>query len=119
MLGIVIGIASVIALVALGQGSTSSITSRIESMGSNLLMVSPKTDSPTARDLTLADADAIAKVAGVAAVAPASMGQYSVVGDANSVNVSVTGATDRRGSVPKVCSASRVPGSTDKGKISR
>ena len=41
ILGIVIGIGSVITMVAIGQGSSSSITSSIESLGSNLLMVSP------------------------------------------------------------------------------
>ena len=39
MLGIVIGIASVIALMAVGQGSQQSITSSIESTGANLLTV--------------------------------------------------------------------------------
>src|SRR6202012_5876399 len=41
MLGIVIGIASVIALTAIGQGSQSSIQSSIQSLGSNLLIVMP------------------------------------------------------------------------------
>ena len=41
VLGIVIGIASVIALTAVGQGSQASITANIESAGSNLLTVSP------------------------------------------------------------------------------
>ncbi len=41
ILGIVIGIASVIALVAVGQGSANSITARIESTGANLLTVIP------------------------------------------------------------------------------
>ena len=41
VLGIVIGIGSVIALVSIGQGATSSIKSNIESMGSNLVMVTP------------------------------------------------------------------------------
>ena len=41
ILGIVIGIASVIALTAVGQGSQASITARIESAGANLLTVSP------------------------------------------------------------------------------
>ncbi len=41
VLGIVIGIASVIALTAIGQGSQASITASIEAAGSNLLTVSP------------------------------------------------------------------------------
>ena len=41
MLGIVIGIASVIAMTAIGQGSKNSISSSIESIGANLVMVTP------------------------------------------------------------------------------
>ena len=41
ILGIVIGIGSVIAMISVGQGSTASIKSSIQSLGSNLLMVSP------------------------------------------------------------------------------
>src|SRR5580704_12258663 len=41
MLGIVIGIASVIALVAVGQGSQSSIQASIDSLGANLIMITP------------------------------------------------------------------------------
>lgn len=40
MLGIIIGVTSVIALVSLGQGSTKNVTSQIQDMGSNLIMVS-------------------------------------------------------------------------------
>ncbi|EMT39221.1 putative ABC transport system permease protein [Thermoanaerobacter thermohydrosulfuricus] len=39
MLGIIIGVTAVIALVSIGQGSTRSVTSQIQSMGSNLIMV--------------------------------------------------------------------------------
>ncbi|WP_422446533.1 ABC transporter permease [Thermoanaerobacterium sp. DL9XJH110] len=39
MLGIIIGVASVIALVSIGQGATSRVTSQIQSLGSNLLTV--------------------------------------------------------------------------------
>lgn len=39
MLGIIIGVTSVIALVSIGQGTTSKVTEQIQSMGSNLLTV--------------------------------------------------------------------------------
>src|SRR5512135_3048669 len=39
MLGIVIGVATVVALLAIGNGATSSITSQIQSVGSNLLVI--------------------------------------------------------------------------------
>jgi len=41
MLGIVIGIASVIAMLAIGAGAQKDITDQIEGIGSNLLMVMP------------------------------------------------------------------------------
>ena len=41
MLGIVIGIASVIAMTAIGQGAQNSVSSSIQSMGANLLMIMP------------------------------------------------------------------------------
>ncbi|MDD5530770.1 MAG: ABC transporter permease [bacterium] len=41
MLGIIIGVGSVIMMIALGQGASSQVTDRIKSMGSNLLIISP------------------------------------------------------------------------------
>ena len=41
MLGIVIGVATIVALLSIGKGATASITSEIQSSGSNLLTVSP------------------------------------------------------------------------------
>lgn len=95
ILGIVVGIMAVIVMIAIGNGTKASITGEIQSVGANLLMVSPKSDTPNARELEYADAEAILKaVPGVAAVAPSVMGQYAVVAESNSVRVSVTGATD-------------------------
>ena len=70
MLGIVIGIGSVIAMIAIGQGAQSDIESRIQSIGSNLLTVSPGSQRGagfrgvsggfgSASTLTSEDADAI------------------------------------------------------------
>jgi putative ABC transport system permease protein len=67
MLGVIIGVASVVALVGVGQGTTSGITSRLAGLGTNLLTVNPKTGST---GLTLADVDAVAVIPNVAAVAP-------------------------------------------------
>src|SRR6266566_3911524 len=65
ILGIVIGIGSVIALVSLGQASQESIQSSIQSLGANLLTVSPGSQSAggvrSANDATtLTNADAAA-----------------------------------------------------------
>src|SRR5579863_7390138 len=79
MLGIVIGIASVIALTAVGQGAQGSIQSSIQSLGSNLLIVMPGASRSfgstvsagrgSAQTLTPDDANAIAQVQGIAATA--------------------------------------------------
>ena len=58
MLGVIIGVASVVALVGVGQGTTSNITSSLASLGTNLLTVSPTTqDSDGSTSLSLDDAD--------------------------------------------------------------
>src|SRR5690349_2926784 len=77
MLGIVIGIASVIALQAIGQGAQSSIQSSIQSLGSNLLIVFPgaaksvgstvSVGRGSAQTLTPDDVNAVAQLNGVAA----------------------------------------------------
>ena len=41
MLGVIIGVGSVVALVAVGQGATSGITNQLESLGTNLLTINP------------------------------------------------------------------------------
>ena len=67
MLGVIIGVASVVALVGVGQGTTTNITDRLNSLGTNLLTVSPNGTDTT---LTLEDSAAIAELDSVAAVAP-------------------------------------------------
>ncbi|TDB37917.1 MAG: FtsX-like permease family protein [Actinobacteria bacterium] len=101
ILGIVVGISSVIVMVAIGNGTKASIEQSIASAGSNLLMVMPGGNDTgmgggpsSAGELTSADADAIGEsVAGVAAVAPQAAAGYSVVAGAANTNVSVTGTT--------------------------
>ncbi len=102
MLGIVIGIASVIALVGIGQGSTNSITSSIESSGANLLTVSPgfsrtaglvRGGRGAATTLTVDDASAIAELNNVAAIAPQVDGRYQVVATAGNTNTQVVATT--------------------------
>ena len=92
MLGIIIGVASVVALVAVGQGASSGITNRIESLGTNLLTVNAGASfsgfargaAGSATTLTLDDATAVAALDGVAAVSPElSTSAFAVAGDAN------------------------------------
>jgi putative ABC transport system permease protein len=94
ILGVVIGVAAVITLMALGKGTQTTIVQRIESMGTNLLFVNPgaSTESGTvvrtafgsARTLTLNDAEALSSVSSVVAVAPEVSTSQQVV--ANGVN---------------------------------
>jgi putative ABC transport system permease protein len=77
ILGIVIGVASVITMVTLGNGATVQVTEQIASLGSNLLMVTPGQrmgpGQAVAAPFRLKDAEAIARdVPSLAAVAPAS-----------------------------------------------
>ena len=113
MLGIVIGIGSVIALVSLGQASQQAIQSQIQSLGANLLTVSPGSVNTGAvrgaagggQTLTYADAQAIMsspQVTDVAAVAPEYSGRAQVIAGANNTNTSVIGTTAAYASVSNI-----------------
>ena len=104
MLGIVIGIGSVIAMVSIGQGAQSSIQARIQSIGSNLVLVEPGAQRGpgvqvsqgrgSSRTLLAEDADAILQnVTSVAAVAPELSGRYQVTAKGTNTNTSVVGVT--------------------------
>ncbi|MDP3990959.1 MAG: ABC transporter permease [Candidatus Nealsonbacteria bacterium] len=101
ILGIVIGIGSVIAMISIGQGATGSIETSIQSMGSNLITVSPgfqrsfsqvSTGRGSAQSLTIKDADAIAQeVPNVTAVAPEVSRRYQIVAKSQNTNTQVVG----------------------------
>jgi len=104
VLGIVIGIASVIAMVSIGQGASGQIQSSIEGLGSNLLTVSPGASEQSrgtvsqgrgsAQTLTTDDADALATIAGVAYIAPERQGRYQIISPTgNNTNSTVVGTT--------------------------
>jgi putative ABC transport system permease protein len=94
ILGIVVGITSVIVMVSIGSGTKASIEESIQSVGSNLLMVSPTGGGPSGGTMSVDDADSIrTDVPGIAAVAPAASGQYTVVAGANNADVAITGTT--------------------------
>jgi len=102
ILGIVIGVAAVVALMAIGNGATSSITSRISSNGSNLLNIQagrsqrPAPGAQTAPTyLTYDDYQALARtLTDVAGIAPAYQSRYIVTQGVQSSQVSVTGVTE-------------------------
>jgi putative ABC transport system permease protein len=91
MLGVIIGVASVVALVGVGQGTTTNITNRLNSLGTNLLTVSPTGSSSTT--LTLDDSAAIGKLATVAGVAPEVTTSLLVKAGDKSTTTTVIGTT--------------------------
>jgi len=102
ILGIVIGIASVIAMTAIGQGAQASVQSSITAAGSNLLYVQPgqargvgmqvRSGQGSSQSLTLDDADAIEKTVTLAkAVSPELSRRYQVTAKGTNTNTSVIG----------------------------
>ncbi|GEM44534.1 ABC transporter permease [Deinococcus cellulosilyticus] len=104
VLGVVIGVAAVVALVMIGQGSTSNITRSLESLGTNLLTVGPNfggrntggggiVRSGDRQSITMKDVEALQRQLGtqVAGIAPVSQGRYQIKFGKNNLNVQVTG----------------------------
>jgi putative ABC transport system permease protein len=100
ILGIVIGIASVITMIAIGQGAKNSIESSIESIGSNLIMITPGAQrvagvnqgGGSSQTLTIEDADAIkAEITNVKAVAPSVTKRSQLTAKGNNTNTQITG----------------------------
>lgn len=102
ILGIVIGIAAVVALIALGQGAQASVTERIASTGSNLLTITSSSSNQrgiqgatgSANTLTLADAQAIASntsLTTVAAVSAEVSRNFQITQGRNNTNARVSG----------------------------
>ncbi|NYE03586.1 putative ABC transport system permease protein [Bacillus niacini] len=90
MLGIIIGVSSVIVMVAIGQGSTKEVQDQIGSLGTNVLTV-----SVTGSDVTFKEDDAsqIQDVSGVEAIAPTISGRVTVKNGQTNAQVSTIGTT--------------------------
>ena len=104
MLGIVIGIGSVIAMISIGQGAQGSIEASIQSLGSNLIIITPgaqrgqgfqvSTGRGSAQTLTYDDAQAIQEQVTLAkAVAPELAGRYQITARGTNTNTQVTGVS--------------------------
>ena len=113
MLGIIIGISSVIAMVSIGQGAQGTIESSIQSIGSNLVLVMPVSQRGigqqvsagrgSAQSLTRMDATAIQeKVPAVAAVAPEVTRRYQVAARGKNTNTQVVGTVSAYAAVRNV-----------------
>ncbi|MBU6372453.1 MAG: ABC transporter permease [Alphaproteobacteria bacterium] len=101
-LGVIIGVASVVAMVALGRGAQERVQSSIASLGSNLVIVVPGAQRSggvflaqgATNTLTVADAEAIAReIDGIAAVAPSQRSGAQLVGQGVNWNTRVEGVT--------------------------
>ena len=99
ILGIIIGVAAVITLVTIGNGSTARIAGQIASMGTNVLMVMPGQHrgpgSDSAPSFTLADVQAVRReISQVKAVAPSVSSNSTAVAGNRNWSTSITGSTN-------------------------
>jgi putative ABC transport system permease protein len=95
MLGVIIGVASVVALVGVANGTTSNITTRLASLGTNLLTVSPTTEaSDGSTSLSLDDAAAIGEIDLVSGVAPEVSTSQTVSAGDESTSTTIVGTTE-------------------------
>jgi len=106
MLGIVIGIASVITMISIGQGSAKDIEDNIQSLGSNLLIVSPgaqrnigtivRVGTGSASTLIMGDAEAIkSEIQNLKAVAPLISSRKQVVAKGQNINTTINGVDEQ------------------------
>ncbi|MFZ5535813.1 MAG: ABC transporter permease [Patescibacteria group bacterium] len=113
ILGIVIGIGSVIALISLGQSSQKSVENQIQSLGSNILTVQPGSMSSGGirgaagggTTLTNADAEAIKSapsLSTVSRVSPEYSGRSQVTAGRNNTNTQITGVEPQYADMRKV-----------------
>jgi putative ABC transport system permease protein len=116
MLGIIIGVASVITLMSIGKGTTAQILSNIQSMGANLVTIRPgpsfgpggvRGAGGSTQTLTVEDAETIAaQVPYVSAVAPSSSSNLQLVVGGENTNSQVVGTTPEYMSVTNLNLAS-------------
>jgi putative ABC transport system permease protein len=98
-LGMVIGVAAVVAVLAIGEGARASVEGRIRSLGSNLMMVRPGAGhqgpvrSGSVETLTRQDAAALGTLEGVSAVSPEASGSAQVRYRENNLSSSIAGVT--------------------------
>lgn len=101
MLGMIIGVAAVVLMLAVGQGAQTTVNQAISSMGSNLFIVVPGATSSGAlrsgagsvQTLTMGDALAIAHLPSIKATAPLITSTAQLNYGANNWSTSVTGVT--------------------------
>jgi putative ABC transport system permease protein len=101
MLGVIIGVCAVVVMLAVGRGTQALVNQSISSMGSNLLVIFPGSQTSggvrfgagAAQTLTVSDASAIGSVPGVFRVAPVVMRNFQIAYGNNNWSTMVTGVT--------------------------
>lgn len=101
MLGIIIGVAAVIALVSIGNGVKQDIQNSISSLGSNLLMVMPgaprtpgvRPSQGSMKSLKVSDYQAISKLDGVKAASPYTANSYVSIYQSKNWTTTVSGVS--------------------------
>ncbi len=97
MLGVIIGVAAVIALLSIGNGVSASINDQINAIGTNLILISTDPDNSDGYPaLTLSDVDALSdplRAPDVADVAASAGGNFAVTAGGNSSRSSISGVT--------------------------
>ena len=101
MLGIIISVASVITMLAIGQGSKNSIKEQISEMGSNMIMIHPgnmqrggvRQSADDMQTLEVADYEALQSVPGVAAISPSVNSGGQLVNGNNNYPSTIYGIT--------------------------
>ncbi len=101
MLGIIIGVASVITMLAIGQGSKNSIKAQISEMGSNMIMIHPgnmqrggvRQSADDMQTLEVSDYEALKELPGVAAISPSVNSGGQLVNGNNNYPSSIYGVT--------------------------
>ncbi|MBB3126217.1 ABC-type antimicrobial peptide transport system permease subunit [Paenibacillus rhizosphaerae] len=104
MLGIIIGVATVIAMISIGQGTSKQVTSQIQSLGSNLITVTAGSGSSTGAAaggsqggstgrLNISDVDPISKIDTVKYVAPVTQVSAQLLNGSNTASTTTIGST--------------------------
>ncbi len=97
LLGIIIGVAAVVTMMAIGEGGKQQVLERIETIGTNLISIRPggrnMRSSGDIASLTLADATALKSVPGVAYVAPERSARATIRYSENDFSGRITGTT--------------------------
>lgn len=101
MLGIIIGVASVITMMSIGEGSKQSINASLASMGSNMITIQPYSNEPggprmmgsSLKTLTIKDVEALEKAPDIALISPLASSSGQAITGANNWPTTIQGVS--------------------------